>query len=128
MVDACTRPRGAPGLTVARTVLVVDDEPTLRETLAEALAEQLRSMLVANLVDGERRVLATTSVASASTGGGRGKCASGSSGRTGLAAESSFAAASDGIHFVAQRALHVIQRNLHFGLDVDTTHGGRCFD
>ena len=40
MVDAGTEPGGPTGrLTVARTILVVDDEPTLRETLAEALAQ-----------------------------------------------------------------------------------------
>ena len=40
MVDASTQPgRSARRLTVARTVLIVDDEPTLRETLAEALEQ-----------------------------------------------------------------------------------------
>ncbi len=41
MVDASTQPRGTTRqLTVARTILVVDDEPTLRETLAEALEQE----------------------------------------------------------------------------------------
>ena len=39
MVPARARSRRALGLTVARTILIVDDEPTLRETLAEALAQ-----------------------------------------------------------------------------------------
>ena len=41
MVDAGTEPGEPTGrLTVARTILVVDDEPTLRETLAEALEQE----------------------------------------------------------------------------------------
>jgi len=39
MVDAGTGPGGPPRLTMVHSVLVVDDERTLRETLAEALEQ-----------------------------------------------------------------------------------------
>lgn len=47
MVDARARARRAAGLSVARTVLVVDDETTLRETLAEALQQDGLDVLTA---------------------------------------------------------------------------------
>jgi DNA-binding response OmpR family regulator len=52
VVDARTQP-GQPArrLTVARTILVVDDEPTLRETLAEAL--ELEGLTVVTAADGK---------------------------------------------------------------------------
>ena len=51
MVDARAGAGRATGLTLARSILVVDDEPTLRETLAEALEQD--GLRVVTAADGK---------------------------------------------------------------------------